>query len=188
MKIGATNFMNSYSAQASFGKKSNDDASMVRDFQGFLTSYKFTEKENRLFGMHLNGLLHRVVIPPLSEMTNTAENIARTAINGIDWLTLGNLSGQTNTVTYETTKYLTADTFIQDLLVLDNAGYRIKADVPNKRFIFEVIPHIENRLVISENNLKVTYKAAKAVTPGQFCVLYSKDTCLGGGMIKEVFK
>lgn len=38
------------------------------------------------------------------------------------------------------------------------------------------------------NNLKVTYEGAKAVTPGQFCVLYQNDTCLGGGMIKEVFK
>lgn len=38
------------------------------------------------------------------------------------------------------------------------------------------------------NNLKVTYEGAKAVTPGQFCVLYLGDTCLGGGMIKEVFK
>lgn len=41
---------------------------------------------------------------------------------------------------------------------------------------------------LSGNNLKVTYEGAKAVTPGQFCVLYQGDTCLGGGMIKEVFK
>ena len=38
------------------------------------------------------------------------------------------------------------------------------------------------------NNLKVTYNGAKAVTPGQFCVLYQGNTCLGGGMIKEVHK
>ena len=38
------------------------------------------------------------------------------------------------------------------------------------------------------NNLSVTYDGAKAVTPGQFCVLYLGDTCLGGGMIKEVYK
>ena len=38
------------------------------------------------------------------------------------------------------------------------------------------------------NNLSVTYDSAKAVTPGQFCVLYLGDTCLGGGMIKEVYK
>lgn len=40
-----------------------------------------------------------------------------------------------------------------------------------------------------ENNcLKVTYEGAKAVTPGQFCVLYNEEICLGGGIIKEVFK
>ena len=38
------------------------------------------------------------------------------------------------------------------------------------------------------NNLKVTYEAAKAVTPGQFCVLYLGDTCLGGGIIKDIYK
>lgn len=39
-----------------------------------------------------------------------------------------------------------------------------------------------------QNTLKLTYQHAKAVTPGQFCVLYQNDTCLGGGMIKEVYK
>lgn len=41
---------------------------------------------------------------------------------------------------------------------------------------------------LSGNNLKVIYEGAKAVTPGQFCVLYLGNTCLGGGMIKEVYK
>ncbi|MCI6265475.1 MAG: tRNA 2-thiouridine(34) synthase MnmA [Erysipelotrichaceae bacterium] len=41
---------------------------------------------------------------------------------------------------------------------------------------------------LNGNILKLTYKSAKAVTPGQFCVLYQGTTCLGGGMIKEVHK
>lgn len=41
---------------------------------------------------------------------------------------------------------------------------------------------------LDQNTLKLTYQHAKAVTPGQFCVLYQNDTCLGGGMIKEVYK
>ena len=41
---------------------------------------------------------------------------------------------------------------------------------------------------LNGNNLYVMYEGAKAVTPGQFCVLYDGDTCLGGGMIKEVYK
>ena len=41
---------------------------------------------------------------------------------------------------------------------------------------------------LNQNILKLTYQHAKDVTPGQFCVLYQNDTCLGGGMIKEVYK
>ncbi len=41
---------------------------------------------------------------------------------------------------------------------------------------------------LDNNVIKVTYNNGKAVTPGQFCVLYDGDICLGGGIIKEVFK
>ena len=38
------------------------------------------------------------------------------------------------------------------------------------------------------NIIKVSYEHAKAVTPGQFCVLYKDGMCLGGGIIDEVYK
>ena len=41
---------------------------------------------------------------------------------------------------------------------------------------------------LANNQIKVNYDKAKAVTPGQFCVLYDGDECLGGGIIKEVYK
>ena len=41
---------------------------------------------------------------------------------------------------------------------------------------------------LEENLLQLIYDSAKAVTPGQFCVLYQGDICLGGGIIKEVYK
>lgn len=43
--------------------------------------------------------------------------------------------------------------------------------------------HVE---YLPDNKLKLTYNNAKAVTPGQFCVLYSNDECLGGGIIEKV--
>ncbi len=39
---------------------------------------------------------------------------------------------------------------------------------------------------LEDGNLKVKYDGVKAVTPGQACVLYYGDICLGGGIIKEV--
>ena len=41
---------------------------------------------------------------------------------------------------------------------------------------------------LSDNKLELTYDNAKAVTPGQFCVLYDGELCLGGGIIDEVYK
>lgn len=41
---------------------------------------------------------------------------------------------------------------------------------------------------LSDNELLVKYNNIKAVTPGQACVLYDNDICIGGGIIKEVRK
>lgn len=42
---------------------------------------------------------------------------------------------------------------------------------------------------LDENNIIVNYKeGVKSVTPGQICVLYKDNECLGGGVIKEVRK
>lgn len=42
---------------------------------------------------------------------------------------------------------------------------------------------------LDNGNLLVSYKqGVKAVTEGQACVLYNGDECLGGGIIKKVFK
>ena len=48
-------------------------------------------------------------------------------------------------------------------------------------------PDIDVEVDYLDNNmLNLKYKGSKAVTPGQFCVLYDGDICLGGGIIKEV--
>ena len=41
---------------------------------------------------------------------------------------------------------------------------------------------------LDNNTVEVLYKNAKAVTPGQFCVLYDGELCLGGGIIDSVYK
>ena len=45
------------------------------------------------------------------------------------------------------------------------------------------------KLIWHDDYIEVIYKqGVKAVTPGQACVLYKGDECLGGGIIKEVRK
>ncbi len=41
---------------------------------------------------------------------------------------------------------------------------------------------------LDNNEILVSYNNIKAVTPGQICVLYDDEKCLGGGIIKEVRK
>jgi len=43
--------------------------------------------------------------------------------------------------------------------------------------------------IIDEEHILVKYpQGVKSVTPGQACVLYNGEECLGGGIIKEVYK
>lgn len=41
---------------------------------------------------------------------------------------------------------------------------------------------------LEDGNIKVKYENVSSVTPGQACVLYLKEECIGGGFIKEVRK
>ena len=42
---------------------------------------------------------------------------------------------------------------------------------------------------LDDGNLKVSYpEEVKSVTPGQFCVFYDKEECLGSGVINKIYK
>ena len=87
-------------------------------------------------------------------------------------------SGDENKYLYSNKAIITDFNFLTDDRYTEcTCKFRYRQqDIPCK------VKYIEN------NKLELTYKNAKAVTPGQFCVLYKDDVCLGGGIIDEVFK
>lgn len=123
--------------------------------QGILCAYRDDIDGFRVTGETLNGLLKRVVIPNTATTLNSdVETLARSAISSAaPWLALGEKKGFNTDVSYSTDTYKSADVYISDLLKLDNAGYEIKADVIEKKFVFEVLKSIGNDLILSTNNL-----------------------------------
>ena len=87
-------------------------------------------------------------------------------------------SGDENKYLYSTTAIIENFNFLTDLK-------------PNKcttKFRYRQKDIKVNVEYLDNNEIKLTYEGAKAVTPGQFCVLYLDEICLGGGIIKEVSK
>lgn len=58
----------------------------------------------------------------------------------------------------------------------------------NAKFRYRQKDNHVNITYLNDNELIVKYNRIKAVTPGQICVLYKDDECIGGGIIKEVRK
>lgn len=141
-----------------------------KGFQGFLTSYTWKDDSCRALGMHLNGLLHRAVIPSLYQVvtvkddegketqekqaiTDTLDNHITTALSNISWLEYASDSNYADKVSYLVEKYSTADTYIQGLMDLVKGGYAITADFKNKKLYLTPHKTEQNPIMLSENNL-----------------------------------
>ena len=83
------------------------------------------------------------------------------------------------------TKYLqSTEAIIEDVNFISN-------ERPNKctcKFRYRQEDINVNIEYLNDGNILVKYNNVKSVTPGQACVLYQADECLGGGIIKEVRK
>lgn len=131
-----------------------------KDFQGYITSYMFTETTNKIFGKHLNGLLQRAVIPTI---LNERENIQKTGniikysvINNVPWLSAENeIETKGKEIIYDTAKYMSAYDVIQEINTKSNSGYLIKADTKNKTFTYYLLENSENSLMLSVSNLNI---------------------------------
>ncbi len=56
------------------------------------------------------------------------------------------------------------------------------------KFRYRAEYHDVNLTYNDDNTITITYNDIKAVTPGQACVFYLDDMCIGGSIIKEVHK
>lgn len=65
------------------------------------------------------------------------------------------------------------------------------SDRPTKctaKFRYRAVDYPIEIEYLEDGNLLVRYDGIKSVTPGQACVFYDREYCLGGGIIKEVRK
>lgn len=138
-----------------------------RDFQGYITSYMFTETTNKVFGKHLNGLLQRAVIPIITALSSTKEAgyiLNNFVLNNISWLNIEtDIASKGEKITYSTDKYMTADKAVKEINELAKSGYMIKVDIKNKTFTYYFLSRADNSLMLSVSNLNIyepelTYK------------------------------
>ncbi|MFV0249972.1 MAG: tRNA 2-thiouridine(34) synthase MnmA [Bacilli bacterium] len=83
------------------------------------------------------------------------------------------------------------DFLLSDSCIVDTLNW-ISETKPNKcsaKFRYRQVDNEVEIEYLSENEILVKYpQKIKSVTPGQACVFYLDDECLGGGIIKEVKK
>ena len=155
-----------------------------RNFKEFLTNYLPNKPgdivdidTNNKVGEHI-GLMYYTI--GQRRGLNIGGNIDRLYVVGKDldknilYVSLG-----------DDTKYLqTTEALIEEVNFISDK--RPTSATAKFRYRQEEIPvDIE---YINDDNIIVKYDNIKSVTPGQACVLYLDEECLGGGIIKEVRK
>lgn len=126
-------------------------------FQGYMTDFQFTKNEKRIFGSHLNAILHKAVFPPqtITEASGDVRTILYNLIGRhIPWLKVEPSTESFGTVTYETDAYQTADSFIQ--AVLGKLGLGFTVYMEDGSLYFGIRKPTRNPIVLSENNRNVT--------------------------------
>ena len=89
-------------------------------------------------------------------------------------------------ISYGETEYLISDSCIIDTINFNCDDRPIKCSA---KFRYRQPDNDVELEYIDDNSILVKYpQGVKSVTPGQACVLYDKDRCIGGGIIKEVRK
>jgi len=82
------------------------------------------------------------------------------------------------------------DYLISDSCIIDNVNFNI-TERPSKcsaKFRYRSQEYPVTLEYLDDKKILVKYDKIKSITPGQACVLYSSDKCIGGGTIKTICK
>ncbi len=89
-------------------------------------------------------------------------------------------------ISYGNTDYLISDSCIIDTINFNTDKRPVSCTA---KFRYRQIDYDVSLEYLNDDEILVKYpEGVKAVTPGQACVLYDGEECLGGGIIKEVRK
>ena len=79
---------------------------------------------------------------------------------------------------------------LSDSCIIDNINWLTNEKITScaAKFRYRSNDINVNLEYLDRENILVKYDKAKSVTPGQLCVLYQGDKCIGSGIIKEVRK
>ena len=153
-----------------------------RNFAKFLKNYLPNQEgdivdidTNKVLGRH-NGLMYYTI--GQRKGLNLGGNSDRTFVvkKDLEKNILYVCSGDENKYLYSNKAIIKEFNFLTDKRVFEcTSKFRYRSmDIPVK------VKYLDN------NVIELNYHNAKAVTPGQFCVLYDGELCLGGGIIDKV--
>ncbi len=82
------------------------------------------------------------------------------------------------------------DYLLSDSCIIDTVNFNcdLRPTKCTAKFRYRQIDHAVELEYLDNGEILVKYDNVKSVTPGQACVFYKDDLCIGGGMIKEVRK
>lgn len=121
-------------------------------FEGFTTGYQNEELTKKIFGIHLNGMLYKSVIPA-GDYSGNLETIAYETIkNNYSWIDVPETQGAFPEVTYKTDKPMQGNKFFHELTATGKTGYSLSMNAKTKRFVFQLLSNRDNPLRLSEDN------------------------------------
>lgn len=155
-----------------------------RNFRGFLENYLPNQPgnivnidTNEIVGKHIGLMYYTIGQRRGLDVGGTEDRmfvVGKNLENNILYVALG-----------EDNEYLYSDSCTLEMVNF-NCSERPKKCTAKFRYRAKDYP-VELEY-LDNNEIRVNYNNIKAVTPGQACVFYINDLCIGGGIIKDVYK